>query len=55
MTVALQFIGKDPESDTNNCPAAFVDEETGDLLLQGWTVSDPCDAGRIRHAQPTSG
>jgi hypothetical protein len=47
--VALGFIGKDPESDTNNCPAVFIDEETGDFLLQGWTVTDPAtlaDAGR---------
>jgi hypothetical protein len=48
ITVALEFIGKDPESDTNNCPAVFIDE-TGDFLLQGWTVADPAtlaDAGR---------
>ena len=49
MTVALRFVGKDPESDTNNCPAVFVEEEIGDFLLQGWTVADPAtmaDAGR---------
>lgn len=39
--MALEFIGKDPESDTNNCPAVFIEEETGDFLLQGWTVTDP--------------
>lgn len=47
--MTLKFIGKDPESDTNNCPAVFVEEETGDLLLQGWNVTDPAtlsDAGR---------
>jgi hypothetical protein len=41
--------GKDPESDTNNCPAVFTEEETGDFLLQGWTVTDPAmlaDAGK---------
>jgi hypothetical protein len=38
--VALQFVGKDPESDTNNCPSVSVDEETGDFLLCGWTVTD---------------
>jgi hypothetical protein len=46
--VALKFVGKDPESDTNNCPAVFVEEETGDLLFQGWDVTDPAvlaDAG----------
>jgi hypothetical protein len=49
ITVALEFIGKDPESDTNNCPAVFIEEETGDFLLQGWTVTDPAmldDAGK---------
>jgi hypothetical protein len=39
--VALEFIGKDPASDTNNCPAVFIDQETGDFLLQGRTVTDP--------------
>jgi hypothetical protein len=38
--MALQFVGKDPESDTNNCPSVSVDEETGDFLLCGWTVTD---------------
>jgi hypothetical protein len=49
ITVALEFIGKDPESDTNNCPAVFIEEATGDFLLQGWTVTDSAtlaDAGR---------
>jgi hypothetical protein len=39
--MALEFIGKDPESDTNNCPAVSIDRGTGDFLLTGWTVSDP--------------
>jgi hypothetical protein len=46
--MALQFIGKDPESGADNCPAVFVEEGTGDLLFQGWTVADAAtlaDAG----------
>jgi hypothetical protein len=39
--MALRFVGKDPDSDTNNCPAVFIEEGTGDFLLQGWTVTDP--------------
>jgi hypothetical protein len=39
--MALKFIGKDPESGADNCPAVFVEDETGDFLLQGWTVTDP--------------
>jgi hypothetical protein len=39
--MALRFIGIDPETAGNNCPAVFIDQETGDFLLQGWTVTDP--------------
>jgi hypothetical protein len=38
--MALQFVGKDPESGADNCPAVFVEEETGDLLFQGGRVED---------------
>jgi hypothetical protein len=37
----LVFIGIDPDTNGDNCPAVFVDADTGDLLLQGWTVTDP--------------
>ena len=53
--MALRFVGKDPESDTNNCPAVFIDEETGDFLLQGWTVADPATLAERGQAQPASG
>jgi hypothetical protein len=38
--MALIFVAIDPETDSDHCPAVFVDEETGDLLFQGWTVTD---------------
>jgi hypothetical protein len=38
--MALIFVAIDPETDSDHCPAAFVEEETGDLLFQGWTVTD---------------
>jgi hypothetical protein len=38
--MALRFIGIDPETDGDNCPAVFIDEDNGDLLFQGWTVAD---------------
>ena len=53
--MALRFIGIDPESDGDNCPAVFVDEETGDFLLQGWTVTDPATLSADRQAQPDRG
>ena len=37
----LRFLAIDSETDGVNCPALFVEEETGDLLFQGWTVTDP--------------
>jgi hypothetical protein len=39
--MALRFVGIDPETGGDHCPAVFIDEETGDFLLQGWTVTDP--------------
>ena len=33
--MALIFITIDPETDSDHCPAVFVEEETGDLLFQG--------------------
>ena len=35
------FVGGDPESNASECPAVFVDPETGDLLFRGKTVTDP--------------
>jgi len=35
------FVGGDPESNASECPAAFVDPETGDFLFRGKTVTDP--------------
>jgi hypothetical protein len=30
-----------PDTNGVNCPAVFLDEETGDMIFQGWTVDDP--------------
>ena len=35
------FVGGDPESNSSECPAVFVDPQTGDFLFRGKTVSDP--------------
>jgi hypothetical protein len=36
----LTFVGIDPSTEHDECPAVFVDEETGDFVFQGWTVTD---------------
>ena len=35
------FVGGDPESNANECPAVWVDPATGDFLFCGKTVTDP--------------
>lgn len=39
--MALRFLCISPETNGDECPAAFLDEETGDLLVQGWVETDP--------------
>jgi hypothetical protein len=39
--MTLRFLAIDPDTNGENCPALFVEQETGDLLVQGWTVTDP--------------
>ncbi len=39
--MSLIFVGIDPTTDRDHCPAVFVDGETGDLVFQGWTVTAP--------------
>ncbi|MFE7409765.1 helix-turn-helix domain-containing protein [Streptomyces laurentii] len=39
-SMTLRFIGKDPESGDHGSPAVWVDEESKDLVIQGWTADD---------------
>ena len=45
--MALKFIAIDPDTDQDHCPAVFVEEETGDLLFQGWTVTSPATLAEV--------
>ncbi|AYG80339.1 hypothetical protein N4G70_21785 [Streptomyces sp. ASQP_92] len=38
--MALRFIAKDPNTDGANCPTAWVDEETHELVFQGRTADE---------------
>jgi hypothetical protein len=38
--MALRFLAIDPDTNGLNCPALFLEEETGDLLFQGGVVTD---------------
>ena len=50
--MALIFIAIDPETDSDHCPAVFVEEETGDLLFQGWTVTDSATLAEVSRRSP---
>jgi hypothetical protein len=41
--MALRFIGIDPGTDGDNCPAVFIDETSGDFRFQGEIVDDPAE------------
>jgi len=50
--MTLRFVGIDPDTGGDHCPAVFIDEETGDFLLQGWTVTDPDTLSAIAGYSP---
>jgi hypothetical protein len=52
--MALIFIAIDPETDSDHCPAVFVEEETGDLLFQGRTVTDPAILAEVSRRSPVA-
>ena len=37
----LSFVGITPNTPDSECPAVYVDEDTGDIWFQGETVTDP--------------
>lgn len=44
--MSLLFFGKDPDTDGDECPSVWVDQQNGDLVIQGWkadsTTTDEC-------------
>jgi hypothetical protein len=52
--VALVFLAIDPDTGGDNCPAVFAEEETGDLLFQGWTVTDVQTLAEISRHSPVA-
>ena len=42
--MALHMLGKDPSSENGQSPTVYIDDVTGNYILQGWKVTD---AGRL--------
>jgi hypothetical protein len=38
--MTLRFIAKDPNTNGDNCPTVWVDEETKDFIIQGWKADE---------------
>ncbi|MET7718014.1 hypothetical protein [Streptomyces sp. NPDC005407] len=39
--MALHKLGQDPNSPDGKSPTVYLDDETGNYILQGWKVTDP--------------
>ena len=53
--MALLFIAIDPDTDKDHCPAVFIEEETGDLLFQGGTVTEAATLADAARHSPLAG
>jgi hypothetical protein len=47
--VALQFFGKDPDSQDGDCPSVWFDDVAREFVFQGWKADDALQA-RCREA-----
>ncbi|MGR4850157.1 hypothetical protein [Streptomyces sp. LARHCF252] len=39
--MALVKLGQDPESPDGKSPTVYLDDQTGNYVLQGWRITDP--------------
>lgn len=39
--MAIRFLCIDPDTNGGNCPAVFIDDESEDILMQGWVETSP--------------
>jgi len=50
--MALRFLGIDPNTSHGDSPTAWLDEETGEYILQGWKINDPDTMAEIQATGP---
>ncbi len=48
----LSFVGITPDTPNSECPAVYVDEDTGDIWFQGETVTDPAALAEVARHSP---
>jgi hypothetical protein len=50
--MSLTFVGIDPETPGGSCPSVWVDDATGDLLIQGGEELDEINRAQIAARSP---
>ncbi|WP_113699268.1 hypothetical protein [Nonomuraea lactucae] len=50
--MALRFVGIDPDTNGDNCPSIWVDDEDGSIVIQGWEVTDTTDLAQVAARSP---
>lgn len=53
--MAIRFLCIDPDTNGGNCPAVFLDDETGDILVQGWVETNPNTLAETAEHSPLAG
>ena len=48
----LSFVGITPDTPDNGCPAVYVDEDTGDIWIQGPAVTDSGALAEVARHSP---
>jgi hypothetical protein len=48
----LSFVGITPDTPDNGCPAVYVDEDTGDIWIQGPAVTDSGALAEVERHSP---
>jgi hypothetical protein len=52
IAMTLRFVGIDPNTTGDHCPAVFVDDASGDLVFQGTTVTDTAELTSVAEHSP---
>jgi hypothetical protein len=52
MRLSFSFVGITPDTPDSECPAVYVDEDTGDIWFQGETVTDSAALAEVGRHSP---
>jgi hypothetical protein len=52
---SLRFVGVDPNTPDTGSPTVWVDDENGDIIIQGWKIDDEATLRQIMANGPIPG